>query len=337
MSFETSSTIEILTILPIYLYRYVGILLLVVGNIGNLWTVFIFLQKPWRKNVSVFYFLVGLLCNTIFLNVTLTGSIVMTGFSVNRLTSHSILCKLFFYISYTFPSYYPIILSLAAIDRLLISSENATTRLYSSKRLAYFSIGVNAALWFVFSLHILIKVRIQDIYGTYSICYYDLSKDYLTFNSYSALIIGLLILILIVILSILSFQNVRHIQPVSLRCRSRIRPITKKDFQLLRSLYIHHISYIFFSVILVVSFCFDTALIYYTPNTLEQTFQSFLSNLGILIYMIPYSTSFFIFIVLSKAFRQDVKGIVYRIVGTVRTVEANNVQMDNHITVNPNL
>ena len=82
------------------------------------------------------------------------------------MSSSIVLCKLFFYIAYVFSSYYPIVLILASVDRLLISSQNVDRRLYSSKRLAYLSISVSTLIWSIFCVHILIKVDIQQISAT---------------------------------------------------------------------------------------------------------------------------------------------------------------------------
>ena len=51
-----------------------------------------------------------------------------------------------------------------------------------------------------------------------------------------------------IVLSILSFKNVRHIRPVPRQQRKQLRSMTKKDFQLLRCLYVHNISLYYLSV-----------------------------------------------------------------------------------------
>ena len=58
------------------------------------------------------------------------------------------------------------ILILASIDRLLISSRNIDTRLYSSRRLAYFSVSISVFVWVAFYIHALVKVDIYEIYSS---------------------------------------------------------------------------------------------------------------------------------------------------------------------------
>ncbi|CAF2972703.1 unnamed protein product [Rotaria sp. Silwood2] len=138
-SSSESYYIQVLTNISIYLHQYVATILFVIGNIGNLLSILIFFKKSWRKNVCVFYFIICLFNNTVFLNGTLLGSIFALGFNINVQNSSVILCKLFYYIAYLSSTYLPCVLIFASIDRLLISSQNVDTRLYSSKRLVFYS------------------------------------------------------------------------------------------------------------------------------------------------------------------------------------------------------
>jgi hypothetical protein len=291
----------------------VAIVLYIIGNIGNLLSLLIFFKKSWRKNVCVFYFIICLFSNTVFINSTLLGAVFTLGFNINAHNSNQILCKLFYYVSYLFTLYYPIVLILASFDRLLLSSQNVDTRLYSSKRLAYFTISTSSFLWSIFSLHILIKVNIQEIYPTVFVCYYDLSTFYLHFLLYSSLVISVLITSILIIFSILAFKNVRRIRIVPRQQRNQLRTMNKKDFQLLRCLYIHNIVYIIFIILLLVAVCYSATLNYQRSTPMEQAVNNFLSSLGTLFHYVPYSTSFFIFVCVSKAFRQELKRLGYKI------------------------
>ena len=169
----------------IYLHRYLVPLFYILGNIGNLISVLIFSKKSWRKNVCVFYLKVYIFCTSIYINSTMFATIFISGFNIQLQNSNEFLCKIYFYVAFLFSYLPPTILILASIDRLLISSQNVDTRLYSSKRLAYFLISVSAGVWIIFDFHILIKVHIQEFYPSVFVCYYDLSTTYLDFISYS--------------------------------------------------------------------------------------------------------------------------------------------------------
>jgi len=220
---------------------------------------------------------------------------------------------MFFYVSFLFTTLACTILLLASIDRLLISSQNVDTRLYSSKRLAYFSISLSTFFWTIFNFHFLIKVNIQEYYPSVFICYYDLSKVYLEFISYSVMVTNVLICSLMLILSMFAFKKVSHIRIVPRLQRNQIRSMTKRDFQLLRCLFAQDIVYITCSLGTTVYYVYSVTASNQMGTPLEQAIYNFLGNLFTFIYIISYCVSFFIFISISKAFRQELKRIIYKI------------------------
>ncbi len=52
----------------IYIYKYIAPVFFIIGNIGNLISVLIFLKKSWRKNVCVFYFKIYILFASLYIN-----------------------------------------------------------------------------------------------------------------------------------------------------------------------------------------------------------------------------------------------------------------------------
>ena len=315
MSSTDDVRIHILTAIPIYLHQYVAIIFYIIGNLGNMLCLVIFFKKSWRKNVCVFYFTICLFNDLIFVNSTLLGNIFIMGFNINAQSSNIVLCKLLYYISYVSSIYLPVILILASIDRLLISSQNVDTRLYSSKRLAYFMISISAFLWTAFHLHILIKVKIQEVAPSYYVCYYEISKAYLDFLTYSTFIFISIGPLIMVILSVLAFKNVRRIRAIPRQKRHQLRTMNKKDFQLLRCLYIHNIVYVLCIIVLIAGLVYgaQTALVEQTP--MMTATNQFLNNFGSFLRYIPYCSSFFIFLSLSKAFRQESKRMIYKLIG----------------------
>jgi hypothetical protein len=216
----------------VYIYKYIVPIFYVIANIGNLISALIFSKKSWKKNVCVFYFNIYLLFSSCYINSSILTSIFTYGYNINLQNSNVVLCKIFYYVAFFFGTVPPSVLILASIDRLLISSQKVDTRLYSSKRLAYFSISLNTFFWIVFNFHILIKVNIQELYPSVFICYYDLSKMYLEFVNYSLMVINILFWFLMIILSVFAFKNIRHIRIVPRQQRNQIRSMTKKRFSI---------------------------------------------------------------------------------------------------------
>ena len=187
--------------------------------------------------------------------------------------------------------------------------------LYSSKRLAYFLISISTVFWFIFYIHVLIKVEIEQIYPTVFVCSYATSGLYFEFNYYSNLVINIILSVILIILSTLSFKKVRRIRIVPRQQRQQLRTMNKKDFQLLRCLYVYDIVYIIF-------IAFPSIYGVYLAITKDQTFTplaqaiiNFIQNVCTFLHHIPYCASFFIFISVSKAFRQEIKRLMWKMVG----------------------
>jgi hypothetical protein len=297
------------------LYKYVLLLFYVMGNVGNLLSVLVFSKKSWRKNVCVFYFKVYILYSSCYVNSSVLGSVFIFGYQVYLQNSAVVLCKLYFYAALLFATLTPTILILASIDRLLISSQNVDTRLYSSKRLAYFSISLGTCFWFIFNIHTLIKVNIQESYPSVFICYYDLSKSYRDFVSYSLTGINVSYSLIMIILCSFSFKNIRYIRIVPRQQRNQVRSVTKKDFQLLRCLFAHGIAYIIFCTGIYVYYVYDAIRSDGFREPLEQAIDIFVNNFLTFLYNIFFCISFFIFAGISKAFRHELKRLAYKMVG----------------------
>ncbi len=112
-----------------------------------------------------------------------------------------------------------------------------------------------------------------------------------------------------------AFKNVHRIRAIPRQQRQKIRTMTKKDFQLLRCLFAQDIVYIIFSISLSVSMAYQAVKMYQMQTPLEQTIDAFFYNISVLFHHIPYCASFYIFVVVSKAFRNELKRMVYKICG----------------------
>ncbi len=307
--------INILNNILTNIYKYVLPVIYVLSNIGNLLSALIFWKKTWRKKVCVFYFNIYLLSNTCFINSTVLGSILNYGYNINLQNSSVVLCKVFFYVAFLFAILSPTILILASIDRLLISSQNVDTRFYSSKRLAYFSLSVSTCFWIVFNVHVLIMVDIQKSYPSGFVCDYDLSTSYRNFVSYYLAIVNICFCLIMIILCLFSFKNIRHIRILPRQQRNQVRTMTKKDFQLLRCLFAHGIAYIIFRMGINIYYGYEAITRDQIRTECQQTIDTLLNNFFSLLFNISYCISFVIYVVISKAFRHEVKRMVYKMVG----------------------
>ena len=312
MNAEELRIIEIVNSVLNVFFRYIIPVFYAVATIGNAISAMIFFKKSWRKNVCVFYFRVSLLYSTFYINTVLLGSIFISGYQINLLNSSIFLCKFYFYTAFLSSTIYPSTLILASVDRLLISSQNVDTRLYSSKRLAYFLISISTAIWMIYFLHLIIMTNIQQFGYGFVQCYYDLSANYLQFVSYSSAVINGSFSVAMIILSIVASKNVRQIRarPRNQR-QQQLRSMNKKDFQLLQCLYIQDILYIVFSLFISTVMVYNAA----SSNNQQTPIQNMLTNIGTMLIHVPFCSSFFIFVSASKNFRQEVKRIILKFIG----------------------
>ncbi|CAF1170592.1 unnamed protein product [Adineta ricciae] len=311
----TSLHIYFLNVIVIDLFKYVQPIFFIIGNLGNLLTALVFWRKTWRKNVCVFYFKIYLISTTCYINSSLFGSIFTTGYVIRSHDSNIILCKLYFYTAFLFAIHPPTILILACIDRLLISSRNVETRMYSSKRLAYFSVTLGTIFWVVFNVHILIMVHIQEIRPSVFICYYDLSYGYQNFVYYYLPIVNISFCLIMIILCSVSFKNVRHIRLVSRQRRNQERTMTKKDFQLLHCLFAHGVTYVIFRIGINISYGYDAITRGQARTATQQAIETFVNNFLVLLFNSWYCISIFIYVGISKAFRYELKKMLYKTCG----------------------
>ena len=309
-----SNAIDILNQSNFYLYRYIGPILFIVGNIGNFLSIFIFLKKSWRKNVCVFYMQVCLIFDSCYNNSYIIGSIFIYGYGINVQDSNVIICKLFFYVGFYFSVAVPMFLILASIDRLLISSQNIDTRLYSSKRLAYLLCSINSIVWLIFFVHILIRVNLEEYSPSFRMCYFDPTESYLDFISYSSLVLTSIFSITMIVLIVLAFKNVRHIRLAPRQSRREVRQMTKKDFQLLRCLFALDISFIFFTIFLNMFYVYSAVTKAKLKTDLELAIGNFVFAVLNFIHHIPFCSNIFVFIFVSRAFRNELKRFINKII-----------------------
>ena len=158
------------------LYGYSNLLIYIVGTIGNLFSLAIFLKRKWRKNNCVFY----------FVNYHVLPISLMRYWNINVHNSNTFVCKLMLHLTYLVVTVVPTILILVSIDRLLISSQNVDTRLYSSRRLGYLLVGTNTVFWVLPTMHIPITASVQQLGSSSFFCSVALSLPYANFVKYSA-------------------------------------------------------------------------------------------------------------------------------------------------------
>ncbi|CAF4368313.1 unnamed protein product [Adineta steineri] len=118
-----------------------------------------------------------------------------------------------------------------------------------------------------------------------------------------------------IVLCVFAFKNVRRIRSIPREKRNQIRSMTKKDFQLLRCLFVQDIIFIIFTTLISTFYVFDAITKYQNGTILEQAIRNFLYYFITFLYSTSYSVNIFVFIIVSKAFRHELKRTIYKIIG----------------------
>ena len=141
-----------------------------------------------------------------------------------------------------------------------------------------------------------------------------------------------------IILCIISFKNVRHIRSIPRQKRGQIRSMTKKDFQLLRCLFVQDIIFIIFGSTITAYYLYYAITADQIHTQLQQVINTFVNSLLTFLYDVSYSTNFFVFLIVSKAFRHELKRMFYKIVGqNLLPIREEENKQENRAINNPEL
>jgi hypothetical protein len=133
-----------------------------------------------------------------------------------------------------------------------------------------------------------------------------------------------------IILTIFAFKNVRQIKAVPRQQRNQIRSMTKKDFQLIRCLFVQDIVFIFLGTFLSVYSVYAAVTRDQISTPLTQAIVSFVNDLFTFIFSFFYCSNFFVFISGSKAFRVELHRLICKMCGKeVRPIRENENKQEN--------
>ena len=297
-------TTDTLPIIITFLYRYANPLILILGNLGNTLSMVIFSQKYWHKCVSAFYFKVYLIFSSLYLNSTVLSFTFLIGFDINISDFNVFLCKFFYYLPCFVLTFLPTMLIFASIDRLIISAQNIHRRIYHSKYLAYIFISLNALFWLPFTTHVFMKINLRKSESSVEHCSYEPNQFHFAYVYYSLLMSDILFVTILCILCFVSFKTIHRIHKYS---DSQLRPIKKRDFQLLRCLFVYNVVYILTNISSTIHAVYTEITRKQSRTESQQVLQNFFGDLFTFIGFIFYASSFFIFFTISKSFRRNFK------------------------------
>lgn len=309
---STNSTILIFHEILEQLYRYGGVILIILGTISSTLNIAVFVRSSIRRYPCVIYFIVRNIFNFIFIFLSLLYITLVLGYNLLPNSSTLNYCHFSIYISLLCDILSPFYLILASIDRLLTTSTNSKLRKKITFQFAWMMTILSGIFWILFHLHALIYSEIVEIKSNQLHC--DLKNGlYSTLITYYSLIIkGILCPLILFIFAIKILQNLRHtrrIQPIiiipnTIDLKQRKSPIKTEHITsiLIKDIFI----YISFSLLMSTVLLYELITQHHTKNFQQQEIEYFFRHLTIFCVSIPFCIGCYTNLCVSKFFRNEI-------------------------------
>ncbi|CAF0828150.1 unnamed protein product [Adineta ricciae] len=274
--------------------------ILVLGNVGSILMCFVFTQPTYRSSPCAMYFLAASISQFFTYNFALFTRLLHFGFAVLTLNYDLWYCKIRFYLFYIFvavPRYYII---LASIDRYFASSRNPLRRQWSSLRIAFQLIIANIIFWSL--IYIQIIIFYENGNGT---CTFRSGSYGMFFSIYIAVDSGILPLLLMLIFGLLTVRNIHQAKMRVVGGRTQGTGMSRKDMQLHRMLANQLILFIILNMPNPIYLVYSSYTIDMSKSALQNTAESFVSNMTYVLIYLGFSLTFANFTITSDIFRRE--------------------------------
>jgi hypothetical protein len=278
---DLSTKLAIYYLIPIY----------IIGVLGSIFNIIIFLRRNLRSNACSQYFISMSMTQIMLLNSTAIIKIItiLTGYDLSQVVL--ILCKFRNYLSLPSLGLMRQFLCLISIDRWIVTTKSARLRKFSSSRVVRWMVIGSILFWFLFSIHTLVGYQISPTRG----CTYLLDPDYALFYSIQIIIPSILTLVIMIVFSIFTLRNVRgggRIQVITQNTGNLTAVASntpqninrrRREMQLIKLSLIQVISYVLLSVV-GASFPLYSAVTSSQKKSSDQTaIESFIGNIALLL------------------------------------------------------
>lgn len=302
------------------IYRFGGPILMILGSVSCVMSLMVFSKKNLRKNPCSLYLFAFNTSNLLLIFTSILFLTLSNGYGY-LLSCYSLsFCRFQFYTMLVFDILSPSYLILAAIERILVTSPSMDTRQRSTRRLALLVIVLIALFWLLFHIHVLILQNFVQIVPGFTICYFQVGLHTTLISYYFLLIKGILIPLWMIILGLWCVKNIRTVvrihRPRSIRIPGMVivgnmHTHHSKDRQLLRILQIDIAVYVVFNLMIVIVLMYQQ-FSQDAISLIDVQIQSLLLSAGVFCTYIPYCVGCYTNLVVSKAFRHEVKMIVFK-------------------------
>ena len=288
-----------------YLTRYGMIPYCILGNIGLFFNLMIFSQSTHRRNASSLYLLTSTICHLFCLNFGIFPYIYAL-YHRDLLVTSLIFCKIQFYFRHTPYQILRTLMILACVNRYISSNARHRLQAFNDYHTTLRCILIVVLFWLIVCSFIPILLSID-----HEICKMDEDTAALIYSIYLLVFAGILPPILMTISSLFILSNLKKL-------RLRIDPRTKntglmrkRDRDYIRMLLFEILVYILTTLPYTFVAFYTTVLEIqagYHEHDPDELFLSYMTR-SFLLYL-NNSLSFWIYILMSKTFRNEFKDLI---------------------------
>ncbi|CAF1502012.1 unnamed protein product [Rotaria sordida] len=293
----STSPMSMFTIISQQVTIYLGLFILIIGFFGGLLNIIIFLSlQTFRQNSCAFYLTAMSFANIIHLTINLLSHIIITGYEINLTAKSIIYCKIQFFLVELFLLTSLTCMCLATLDQFLATCSNPFWHRWNNIKLARYVLIGTILFWLLHGIPTIIyfDIIVSPSNMNQYVCLITntIFQQYITYG-FVFILMGLLPLIIMVLFGSLAYYNVRNLA-------YRTVPLVRRelDKQLTKMVLVQVIYNIFVLTPFVI-----VALIAFNLPTIDQI--SAVRVLAIDIHNFYFASPFYIYICVSKRFRQQ--------------------------------
>ncbi|CAF0874797.1 unnamed protein product [Didymodactylos carnosus] len=253
-----------------------------------------------RFSPSSWYLGASCVVSLLYLQGFLINRVLPVGFQVDYSRLSASWCKFRIYYGLVFAITAPTLVCIAVVDRYLSSCHNANLRAYSSLKIAKCVIPIVITFWILENIPALLVYHFKAP----STCTYN-NSGYTIYISYilSPILYGLAPVLITSIFSLLTYKNMRQ----------RIVPSSatqRRDAQISTMIMLQILMIVVSTFPLMIRNIYAGITLNNQKDSVQSMWENFFGQIVYLPWYLNYSSSFYVYVVSSVAYRKQVKKLL---------------------------
>jgi hypothetical protein len=301
-----------------------GPILMFISTLGCSLNLIVFTRRHLRKNPCSMCFIALNINHILYTFLCLIPAILQIGYNINPSAYNLIFCRCRYYLAFVLASLERFYLILACIDRTLITSARFRIKKWSNTHFIGICIGSLILFWILFHIHALINTNIFEYELNIFICAPNSGLYSILISFYSLIFNDIITPILMITFGLLTVKNIRQVRRIGIDIRVGVlknevrlvpysQTLNAKERQMIILLFIELLVYIIFSFMNPIYLLYKQLTEYELGSIKKQMIEQFISTILLFITFIPYSINFYINLLVSKAFRKEIKKIFFQL------------------------